>query len=220
MIDTHPTNAETSTMQQKFTLRREIFSKDCSTNDCFGSSVGSSKSSLHSTNTRLPRRSSSGRLDAKNCYRRRAAVERERSNQSLSGLRRSKRSACLVSDYSSGSLSMGQEPSLKNATFSRPPSLASSETSMFTDGSGSSPSSLDGSVTRFDTTIMLKALQDKHVQTLSAVRFEAPRRSSTISSSTTALSSFLPNIPIEEETWGHFADVNDEEEYRNQPLHF
>lgn len=209
-----------SKMQQKFTVRRQIFSKD-SSSECFSSSVGSSNSSLNTTNHRLPRRSSSGRLDAKTCSYRRRASAVERKNQSSSGLRRSKRSACLVSEYSSGSLSIGgQETSMKNATFSRPPSPVSSETSMFTDGSGSSPD--EDSVTRFDATMMLKALQDKHHgRTFSVVRFDAPRRpSTTIPSSSKASSSFLPHIPIEEETWGHFADVNDEEDYGSQPLGF
>jgi len=91
---------------------------------------------------------------------------------------------------------------------------------MFTDGSGSSPD--EDSVTRFDATMMLKALQDKHHgRTFSVVRFDAPRRpSTTIPSSSKASSSFLPHIPIEEETWGHFADVNDEEDYGSQPLGF
>lgn len=205
-------------MQQKFTVRRQIFSKD-SSSECFSPSVGSSNSSLNTTNHRLPRRSSSGRLDAKTCCYRRRASAVERKNQSSSGLRRSKRSACLVSEYSSGSLSIGGETSMKNATFSGPPSPVSSETSMFTDGSGSSPD--EDSVTRFDATMMLKALQDKHHgRTFSVVRFDAPRRSSTIPSSSKASSSFLPHIPIEEETWGHFADVNDEEDYGSQPLGF
>ena len=209
-------------MQQKFTVRRHIFSKD-SSSECFRSSVGSSNSSLSTANHRLPRRSSSGRLDVKNCgYRRQASAEREGKNQSSSGLRRSKRSACLVTEYSSGSLSIGgQETSMKNATFSRPPSLVSSETSMLTDGSGSSPGRDEDSVTRFDATMMLKALQDKHRgQTLSVVSFDTLRRSSTMSSSSKASSSFLPHIPIEEETWGHFADVNDEEDFGSEPLGF
>ena len=110
---------------------------------------------------------------------------------------------------------------MKNATFSRPPSLVSSETSMLTDGSGSSPGRDEDSGTRFDATMMLKALQDKHRgQTLSVVSFDTLRRSSTISSSSKASSSFLPHIPIEEETWGHFADVNDEEDFGSEPLGF